>query len=316
MGTGAHERPSPGRIGLLILGAFALAAGVAGGLARLGYAIPVPTAAALHGALMVSGFLGTVISLERAIAFGHPLGYAAPLAAGLGTLAMLAGFHSVGRALWLLAPLALLATSLAIVRRQAAPHTVLLAIAALAWGIGNAFFLLEAWLAFLVLTIAAERLEMTRLVRRPRWAQPLFLAIVALMPFFFHAALVALALWLVAFDIARRTIRNPGLPRFAAVALLAGYGWLIVGGLAGGDIGIHAVTLGFVFSMIFAHAPIIVPVVTRTAVRFTPLFYGPLALLHASLLLRIEWKALGGALNALAIALFIATLLASMRRRG
>ena len=282
---------------------------------RLGVAWELPTAAALHGALMVSGFLGTVISLERAIAYGHPLGYFAPVASGLGALAMLAGWHHEGRVLWMLAPLALVAVSLAIVKRQAHAHTVLLAVAAGAWAIGNAYFSIQAWLAFLVLTIAAERLEMTRLARRPRHAQWLFVALVALMPLRFEWALAGLALWLMVYDVARHTVKRPGLPRFAAIALMAGYAWLFVGAFASGDLAIHAVTLGFVFSMIMAHAPIIVPVVARTAVRFSPAFYVPLGLLHLSLLVRIEWKLAGGALNAAAIALFVLTLAASVRPR-
>ena len=61
--------PPRARVPLLVLGFAALAFGIAGGLVRLGSAIPAPAGAiALHGALMVSGFLGTVIGLERAVA--------------------------------------------------------------------------------------------------------------------------------------------------------------------------------------------------------------------------------------------------------
>ena len=310
MVAGTHERKRSGRAGLLILGVVALAAGIAGGLARLGAPWEAPTAAALHGALMVSGFLGTVISLERAIALGHPLAYVAPLAAGLGAAAMLAGWHDAGRLLWVAAPLALLGTSLAIVRRQPQLHTILLAVAALFWLLGQG-------LAFLVLTIAAERLEMTRLVRRPRWASGLFIALVALMPLRFEWAIAGLAAWLLVFDVARHTVKRPGLPRFAAIALMAGYAWLLVGAFAGGGLAIHAVTLGFVFSMIFAHAPIIVPVVLRTQVRFSAWLYVPLVLLHLSMLVRAFAPGLlAGALNAAAIAVFIVTFALSARARA
>jgi hypothetical protein len=56
------------RILLLMGGFISLACGVAGGLMRLGWSFPLTAAeiAALHGPLMISGFLGTVISLERA----------------------------------------------------------------------------------------------------------------------------------------------------------------------------------------------------------------------------------------------------------
>jgi succinate-acetate transporter protein len=79
------------------------------------------------------------------------------------------------------------------------------------------------------------------------------------------------------------------------------------------DAAVHALGLGFVFSMVFGHAPIIVPAVLRVNVRYHPMFYGPLALLHASLAVRIAgdafgqfaWVSLGGLLNALALAAFI-----------
>jgi hypothetical protein len=338
------------RLALLALAVAALAAGIAGGLARLGVSFTLlPGAAALHGALMVSGFLGTVVSLERAIAVRSRLAFVAPLAAGLGSIALLAGWHLVAAALGVAAPLGLLAASVIIVRRQPQTHTVLLAIAAAAWGAGNVLFflgLLQAalpwWFAFLILTIAAERLEMTRLTRRPPAAQALFLTITAallvscVLAIFhdgagrvaFGGTLVALAAWLAAFDIARRTVRLPGLPRFAAVALLAGYAWLAVGGLAWAvapamrDLALHALALGFVFSMIFAHAPIIVPVVAGTPVRFTRFFYVPLALLHGSLAFRVTagagdaaFRLWGGTLNAAAILLFASTLIWATGRR-
>jgi hypothetical protein len=54
------------------------------------------------------------------------------------------------------------------------------------------------------------------------------------------------------------------------------------------DIIVHTFFLGFVFSMIFAHGPIILPGVLGLAVRpYHPLLYAPLVLLVSSVLLRI-----------------------------
>jgi hypothetical protein len=79
------------------------------------------------------------------------------------------------------------------------------------------------------------------------------------------------------------------------------------------DAALHALGLGFVFSMVFGHAPIIFPAVLRVNVPYHPTFYGPLALLHVSLIARLAgdasgqfaWTRAGGLLNALALAAFV-----------
>ncbi len=110
------------------------------------------------------------------------------------------------------------------------------------------------------------------------------------------------------------------------MALLCGYAWLGAGGvlalgsdatLAGAqyDAILHAIFLGFVFSMIFGHAPIIFPAVLGVRVAYRPAFYAHLVLLHASLLLRVAgdlvpWqvaRAWGGLLNGVAIVAFLAS---------
>ena len=331
----------PARAALVALAAFSHVAGIGGGLVRLGWALPLPNAAASHGALMISGFLGTVISLERAVALGHPLAFAAPLAAGMGSVLLLYGIDS---RLWLAAPVLLLAVSVAIVRRQRALHTVLLAVAAAAWLVGNALHVMRAaanttagwWFAFLVLTIVAERLELTRLAPPRPLSRPTFFALAGLLvtgavtasPPVWGAALAGFAFWLIAFDIARRTARTQGLARYAAIALLIGYAWLAVGGLAWAampyldyplrDTALHALGIGFVFSMIFAHAPIVLPAIVRITVRHTPLLYVPLGLLHLSVALRLipDARAWSGVLSAAALLAFIATLACAARGRS
>jgi hypothetical protein len=117
--------------------------------------------------------------------------------------------------------------------------------------------------------------------------------------------LVAQAAWLARYDVARRTVRTGGVTRFMASALLAGYVWLACAGalwtataaLSDGpayDASLHAVFLGFVMSMVFAHAPVTVPAVLRMQLPFTRGFYGHLALLHLSLALRLFGGDLAG----------------------
>ena len=79
----------------MLLAALALLAGLWAGLIRLGWQLPplwlrLP---AQHGPLMVSGFLGTLISLERAVALsqnqdGRRLYYLSPLLAGIGAVGL------------------------------------------------------------------------------------------------------------------------------------------------------------------------------------------------------------------------------------
>jgi hypothetical protein len=148
---------------------------------------------------------------------------------------------------------------------------------------------------------------------------------------------VALALWLGIYDIARRTVRRQGLTRYIAVNLLLGYFWLAAGGLlslrhgemmAGPlyDAWLHAIFLGFVFSMIFAHALIILPAVTGLFIPYNPILYGPVLLMQLALALRILSDLLlwqpgrmwGGMLNGLAILWFlleVAALAILARRR-
>lgn len=349
---------------LLALVASALLSGVAGGLLRAGLALPaiddqpwVVPALLAHAALMIGGFLGTVIGIERAVAVRLPLAFVAPMASGAGAMCLLAGQARAGHGLLLLAALVFTAVNVVIVRRQRAAHTGLLLVGAFAWLVGNGLALLgdrslatlSWWYAFLVLTIAAERLEMTRLMQRRPGATLAFHAVVVLLVMgaattgvaaqaggvLYGAALALLALWLMVHDIARRTVRATGLSRYMAVCLLGGYGWLLVAGIAWAgmalghplrDAALHALGLGFVLSMVMGHAPVIVPAVARVKLQFGWPFYVPLALLHATLLLRLAGgvvddalRGLGAAGNAVAMAWFALTVLGAIvawRRRN
>ena len=353
------DLPRPWRVPLLILGMLSLFGGTAAGLLRLGWNAPLPGTASVldHGPLMIGSFFGTVISLERAVALGARWAYSAPLCAGLGGLALLAGIGSTtGSALLFAGSLVLLAGSLQIYRRQRAPHTLTLVLGAASWAAGNALWLggsaipavAPLWMAFLILTIAGERLELSRFLPPSPIASNVFAGIIALLLTgslaafsnlpgagqLFPAALLALAVWLLKQDIARRTVLQQGLTRFIAVCLLSGYVWLSIGALillsAGGIVassaaygaGLHAILLGFVFAMVFGHAPIIFPAILGVRLPWHPLFYMPLVVLHLSLVLRvagtligaIEMRRAGGALNAVALALFVLSMVVSTMR--
>ncbi len=341
-----------------------LLAGLWEGLVYLG--LPLPAGGTSlhegHGPLIVLGFLGTLIALERAVALGSAWAYAAPAAAAAGGLAVVAGAPGrLGPALISLGGILLVAIFVAVHRIQASLHNVVLAAGALCWVAAGALWLagwdvprFVPWLVgFLVLTIAGERLELSRLVGATSRARVAFAGLAGLFAAGLVVSLVAepggvrvagagllgLAGWLVRHDVARRTVRSTGLTRYMAAALLTGYGWLAIGGglwlavgrMSGGpayDAMLHAVFLGFVISMIFAHAPVIVPAVTGRPLPYHPALYVPLVLLHATLALRllggdaagsrIAWQ-VGGELNELALLLFLALaagVVVRARRRG
>ncbi|MGY0195813.1 hypothetical protein ACWA7J_12155 [Leptothrix sp. BB-4] len=307
---------------MLALVAGSLLCAVLGGLLRAGLGWPwlqdphlIGPAAAAHAQLMLPGWLGMVISIERAVAVRRRWAWAAPLGAGLGSAALLAGWPLPAALLGVGAAAVAVAVQVVVLRRQRAGHTWLLLAATLAWLAGSSLVLigllvvrlvdpraavpgldvaaaLPWWFLLPVLTIAAERLEMTRLTRRHDLAQPVLLAIVAVLAMGAAAAaiepagplggvlyglgLIALALWLFTFDIARRTLFAHGLARYMAVSLLAGYAWLALAGLGwmglalgcpGRDLALHALGLGFIVSMVMGHAPVILPAVARVKLQ-------------------------------------------------
>ncbi|WP_428624043.1 hypothetical protein [Sedimenticola sp.] len=346
------------RYPILILGMLSLVIGTLAGLARLGsWAPPIALQqVAQHGVLMIPAFFGTVIGLERAVAIGQRWAYMAPLLTGIGGVALLLGVSpSLAIGLLMLGSLVFLIASLKVLRIQQAVHNWILLGGAGGLFVGNLLLLngqtvdqvLNWWIAFLVLTIAGERLELSRLVVRDQ-RKRVSLALLSGVPLLgaaigmvngavgltvFALGLAGIGVWLLLFDIARRTVRLNGLTRFTAVCMLAGYGWLLLAALlflgraqGWGDIvrdaPLHAVFLGFVFSMVIGHALIIFPAVTRLKIPYSPRFYLPLLLLQLSLLLRIvgglsgnsHFLVHGGILNALTLALFVLTLVWSIFR--
>jgi hypothetical protein len=328
--------------------AVSLFTGVVGGLLRAGVVLPVAGsawvgAAALdHAFLMICAFMGTAIGLERAVAVKVRWSFMAPALSALAGLCVLAGRRAEAGWLAVAAGVVFIGVNLLVVRRQREPHTLLLLAGALSWLAGNlahavgraAEGVVPLWFCFLVLTIAAERLEMTRLMRRRAGAaEVLYIVLGCLLGgamlagvapaagfLVFGLALAGLAAWLLTYDIARRTVKANALSRYMAVCLLLGYGWLGMAGVgwiglalgyAARDVALHALALGFVFSMMLAHAPVILPAVARIKVHYGPVFYLPLLLLHLSLAWRLFLPAAlpqGAAWNALSIVLFAATM--------
>jgi hypothetical protein len=360
-------RLRPGLRPLLLLlpvlfGVLALLLGMWAGLVRLGWGLPPihATLTLVHGPLMLSGFLGTLIGLERAVALGAGWAFAAPALTALGTVVTADGPPGpAGPLVFSLGSLVLVVSTAAVVSRQPTPASLLMGLGALAWLAGNIVWLVGApvqtavpwWAGFLVLTIVGERLLLSRLIRPSTWgraAAALALGLYLLgtvlsgissqaggQPAGWRlagAGMLGLALWLFRYDPVRFTSRQPGQARFVAICLLSGFAWLGIsgllwlasGGVAAGphyDAMLHSLFLGFVFAMIFGHAPIMLPAVLGRPVPFRLAFYAHLVLLHASLLVRLagdlaalpaarQW---GGLLNVAALLLFMVNTFLAVR---
>jgi Iron/manganese superoxide dismutases, C-terminal domain len=71
-------------IPIMVLVVIVLLDGLWAALIRLGWRLPnIASAASYHGALMISGFLGTLVSLECATVLKRTWAYARPLSDGL-----------------------------------------------------------------------------------------------------------------------------------------------------------------------------------------------------------------------------------------
>lgn len=312
------------------------------GWLRLGWTLPMNTAAAHHGALMVGSFLGTLIFLERAVTFKQKWVLLLPFVNGLSVLCFAMGQTAV--ALWclLLGAAGFMAMCCYFVYRYGELYYYVF--------LAGAFALLGAqvivykthfypnaipwYMVFLLFTIVAERLELSRFLNITPFMRNSLLAALGLvllslfMPFHlyghfvFAAAMAAVAAWLLRYDMAWKSLRIRGQHRYSAQLLITGYVWLLPTALllvwpAGNpflyDAALHSFFIGFVFSMIFSHAPIILPAVLRLPVQlFRPFLYVLFVLLQLSLLLRVVGDLLllpllrqwGGLLNGIVILAF------------
>lgn len=342
------RRPLPLAPLLLVPGGFALLAGMDAALTLAGLPAPAGSTrlALLHGPLMVLGFLGTVISLERAVALRRAWGLLAPGLIGLGAIALaLLPDPLLGRLLLVQGFVLFVAVYAALLRRNR-DLTVAVQILGTALGACAALLLTRVEVAavmpllivFVVLTIAAERVELARLAMPTGadrlltwWAAGVAAAALAAVLWpqagwrLLGLALLGLTLWLLRHDVARRLVRSTGLPRFSAAALLLGYAWLLLAAVVAVGMGrplegaydvvVHATFLGFAMSMILAHAPVILPAVLRVRLPYTPWMWLPLVALHLTLTVRVATAVLGevpvwsGALygNVGAVLLFLLT---------
>jgi hypothetical protein len=317
-----------------------------GGWIRIGWSLPVSHAGAQHGAMMVGSFLATLILLERAVTFQNKWVLLLPVINGLSVIAFVVQLPELAQLFLIAASLGFAVMCGYFIQKYKELYYYVFFAGALCLFTGNVIvwkthFYPNAvtwWIGFLLLTIVAERLELSRFLGLSPFKRNLLLIALGsvgaglIWPFHigghivFALSIFAIALWLLKYDMAWFAIRKKGSHRYSGLLLIFGYGWLVVTAallLAGDrlvfgyDAALHSFFIGFVFSMIFSHAPIIFPAVLKLPLKiYRPILYVWFALLQASLVLRVaadviedvSIRRVAGLLNGIAILLFFITI--------
>jgi hypothetical protein len=331
----------------MLLAMINLIVGLLAGLSRIGWGIDVSPVTAHHGAIMVGGFLGALISLEKAIPLKKNWLLVIPVLCALTPMIAFESVHELGLGLMLAGSIGLLGIqSWYLIRFPRDRSIFLMTVGASCLVVGNMMLINSSfypsafpwWMGFVLLTIVGERLELSKFLPVPPSAKNLL--VVFLFAFLiglvlpFHGigkylsggALIVVAIWLLRYDVIRVGMRGTGLTRYSATALMLANTALLIEGilllvLTDGafayDTLVHTFFLGFAFAMIFAHGPIILPSVLGLAVKpYNRFLYVWLILLQLSLILRVagntvlqmEWRRIGGALSTAAILAYFITL--------
>lgn len=337
------------RLPAILFAILSLFSGIWGGLSRMGMSldIPYPNMVSFHGVLMVSGFLGTFITLERSEVLELGPGYFFALLSAAGAFIMGTGWGiEAGMAMIVLAGIGLVGMYVFTLSIQPEWHTFIMSLGGVLWFVGDIFWLqaypfiytANLWLGFLILTVVGEHIELssTDHISDKQRVQAGMLSIIFMTGLLVHIlwtetgvimsalSLIGLAIWLMKNNLTGVTVRKTGLPKFRNICLLTSFIWLVIGAVISVlylkvpdhlyyDAYLHSFFLGFIFSIIFAHAPVIIPRLTGWQVGFYDRFYFHYLLLQASLLIRLFGdfmadsmiRELGGILNGLTIVIFL-----------
>jgi hypothetical protein len=337
-----------------LLFAFAnLVMGMYSGLGRMGWSLSFEPGYLHHGAIMVGGFLSTLIALEKIIPLKRKVLFVIPFLSGISILFFWFGLFDIGVILLIISSAGLVAVYSIYLNRQQDIYMWLMLFSAVFLLIGNLVLAtkkfypmaLPWWMAFVLFTIVSERMELSKFLPVSKTQKNFLLGFTSLfivgilLPFhsvgnyFSGLSLVLIGAWLMKFDVIRINLRKTGLTKFTGTALLSGYIALIFVGIflmalpaipLAYDATVHTFFLGFVFTMIFAHGPIILPGVIGIAVKpFDTFLYVPLFLLQFSLLIRVgadlnlidtSFQLTSGYLSAASILLYFVTLISAMTR--
>jgi hypothetical protein len=334
------------RLPFLFLAIVCLLVGLWTGLNRIGWNIPILPVTPHHGAIMVGGFLGTLISLEKIIPLRKKFLYIFPVMSGASVVLFLLNLPLAGFASLVLASIGLSSVFLTYLIKEKNIIYLLMVAGGICWLTGNVVLITSKfypvafpwWLGFALCIITSERLELMKFLPVKKTTKKVLVFFLGLyiagVLLSFHgigqkisgAALIAIAVWLMRYDVIGISIRKTRLPRFMAVALLSGYTSMLLTGVfylvlnahtMAYDAIVHIFFLGFVFSMIFAHGPVILPGVLGISLKpYHKILYAWLILLHVSWMTRViadiivdlEIRKVSAFLSVLSILCYFATL--------
>ncbi len=291
--------------------------GIYAGWLRMGWNFPVTQAMAQHGLIMIGSFLGTLILIERIVAFKKYWLYLLPLINALSLPSFYFQQDVLALIFLLTGSTGLLGVYLMTYRKYREKYILIMMAGAalLITGLGmllagNRYpVVVPYWIGFLLLTILGERIDLAKFLPKKRIKEPLIWVFILIFvsglftPY--HQAghllsgmgMLLIAAWLMKYDIVNKSMKSHGIHQYIGVTLFSGYVWLFISGsfmvlnlnlVFFYDALLHSFFLGFAFIMIFAHAPIIFPGVM--GISFTPYnksLYLWVALLNLSLLLRV-----------------------------
>jgi hypothetical protein len=321
------------------------------GWIRIGFLLPVTVVAAQHGSIMVNCFLASLIYLERAVTFRNKAILLLPFINAVAVVAIATGFPVIAIYLHVLCSAGFLVMCAYFIYRYKESYYYVFFAGAFCLLQGNIVLIQSAlfassvvwWILFLLFTIVAERLELSRFLPQSKTRQRSLIVVLsavfisAFIPF--HGAgslslcisLALTALWLLKYDMAFKSIRNKGQQRYSGLLLITGYAWLLITAVViamqdhfifGYDALLHSFFIGFVFSMIFSHAPIILPAILKLPIKiYRPVLYAWFILLQLSLVVRIisdflaeiTCRKYAGLANGITILLFFITVAITVR---
>jgi hypothetical protein len=316
------------------------------GLTRLGWELTPLPSTLHHGAIMVGGFIGTLILLEKIVPLKINALYILPILSAASCILFSVRQPLIAIASLALASLGLVVAFLLYLRKERGPVQYMMLVGSILWLTGNILLFMKPfypqvvpwWIGFALFVIVSERLELMKFLPVSKLDKTILYALLILFSMglatSFHgpgsiisgASLIGVSIWLLRFDVIGITIHKTTLTRYIAVALLLGYCSLLLSGIfiicspttnwLSYDTTIHSFFIGFVFSMIFAHGPVIIPGVLGISFKpYHKLYYVWLVLLHTSwvtraignFLMDLDLRKLSGAISLIAILGYLTT---------